>query len=57
MSLTLEAFKKYINQIRYASPDLKQSVVELLSEITNDDMGYINHYVFTLDFGLLHSIS
>lgn len=51
MSLTLEAFKKYINQIRYASPDLKQSVVELLSEIINDDMGYINHYVFTLDFG------
>lgn len=51
MSLTLEAFKKYINQIRYASPDLKQSVVELLSEITNDDMGYVNHYVFTLDFG------
>lgn len=51
MSLTLEAFKKYINQIRYASPYLKQSVVELLSEITNDDMGYINHYVFTLDSG------
>lgn len=51
MNITFEKFKNCINHIKHISPDSIPSAIELLSEITNDDMGYIYHYVINLDFG------
>ena len=67
MELTFEKFKKYLNEIEEnlalhrtyfncKTPNLANSMVELLSGVTNDECGFIYHWVYTLNFGKCSSI-
>lgn len=61
MELTFEKFKKYLNEIEdnilshrrfYRKPsEMAKSMVELLSGVTNDEYGFIHHWVYELNFG------
>ena len=67
MELTFEKFKKYLNEIEEnlalhrtyfncKTPNLANSMVELLSGVTNDEYGFIHHWVYTLNFGKCSAI-
>lgn len=55
MKLTFEQFKKYLNEIE-ENLALANSMVELLSGVTNDECGFIHHWVYTLNFGKCSAI-